>query len=110
MAQVRLIFRVHLLETDVSHHGKCFAYVQWFTTPKRTTEKPIDMFVVSRLEEDGVRDGSIIPIASITRFIQLVPKFGSIAAPELRAHNSMAIWRDYYINSFADKEIYQAVW
>jgi hypothetical protein len=68
------------------------------------------MFVVSRLEEDGVRNGTIIPIASIARFIQLVPKFGSITAPELTAQNSMDICRDYYINSFADKEIYQAVW
>jgi hypothetical protein len=110
VAQVRLILRLHLLETDISHHEECFAYVQWFTTPRRTTEQPIDMYVVSRLEEDGVRNSAIIPIASIARFIQLVPKFGSIAAPELMAHNSMDICRDYYINSFADKEIYQAVW
>lgn len=110
MAQVRLIFRLHLLETDISHHRECFAYVQWFTPPRCNTEQPIHMYVVSRLEEDGVRDGAIILIASIVRFVQLVPKFGSIAAPELTAHNSMDICRDYYINSFADKEIYQAVW
>jgi hypothetical protein len=91
------------------HKGN-FAYVQWFSPPKRTPERDINMYMVSRMDEDGERRGAIIPMSTIARFVQLIPKFGSNALAELTAQNSMDICRDYYINSFADKEIYQAVW
>jgi hypothetical protein len=110
VAQVRLFFRLHLLETDVSLHKERFAHVQWFSPPRRVAEKGTNMYVVSRLETDGVREGDIIPMSSISRFVQLVPKFGARAAPELTAYNSMDICRDYYVNSFGDKQIYQSVW
>ena len=87
-----------------------FAYVQWFTPPRPSPEKDINMYVVSRMDENGVRRGDIIPMSSIARFVQLIPKYGSVAAPELTSKNSMDICRDYYVNSFADKQNYQFVW
>jgi len=69
------------------------------------------MYVVSRQDRDGMRDGALVPLESITRFVQLVPKFGSrIDRDVLTPANSMDICRDYYVNSFADKEIFQSVW
>jgi hypothetical protein len=105
-----LIFRLQLVETDVSLHNQYFAYVQWFSPPRSTAEKDIIMYGVSRLERNGVQQGDIIPMETIARFVQLIPKFGPRCAPELTAYNSMDICRHYYINSFADKEIYQSVW
>ncbi|KAG8800253.1 hypothetical protein FRC16_003303 [Serendipita sp. 398] len=89
--------------------GAFLAYVQYFSRPKPTPEKNINMYVVSREDRRGVRRGAIIPLDSIVRFVQLVPKFGATAHPILTAENSADVCRDFYVNSFADKEVYQAV-
>jgi hypothetical protein len=68
------------------------------------------MFQVSRQDRGGHREGDVISMASIARFIQLVPKFGPVAKEGLSAKNSMDTVRDYYVNSFADKQIYQSVY
>lgn len=110
MAQVRLLFWVHLEDTKHPLHRKELAYVQYFSKPRPEPEANILMYVVSRPEPFGRRKGTIIPLDSISHFVQLVPKFGKEACPQLTAENSMDIWHDYYVNSFADKQIYQSVW
>jgi hypothetical protein len=69
------------------------------------------MYRVSR-PATGKRVESIISIAAIARFVQLIPVFGPNPddEPALNASTSMAIVRDYYVNSFADKQIYQSVY
>jgi hypothetical protein len=109
VAQVRLLFRVRLVDVWNVLHGERLAYVQWFSEPKPRHEKDILMYEVSR-QDSGPRTGAIIPMSSIARFVQLIPKFGSVIADQISSANSMDIVRDYYVNSFADKEIYQAVW
>jgi hypothetical protein len=54
----------------------------------------------------------IIALDSISRFVQLVPRFGKKALGEVRldTYTSMDVCKYFYINSFADKEIYQAVY
>lgn len=111
VAQVRLLFRVHLEQTDSSLHKGKFAYIQWFSKFKRLPERDINMYVVSRMEdESGARIGEIVPLESIARFVQLIPKFEDGQASTLTAENSMETGNEYYVNSFADKEIYQSVW
>jgi hypothetical protein len=110
VAQVRLLFRLHMSYTGHHVHRVPLAYVQWFSRPKAVAEPNICMYQVSRDDASGIRRGSIIPLDAISRFVQLIPKFGSLAADELTSVNSMDICRDYWVNSFADKEIYQAVW
>jgi hypothetical protein len=110
VAQVRLFFRVNLVDTGNALNRKLLAYVQWFSEPKDQDEKDIRMYQVSRQDRGQSRKGEVIPISSIARFVQLVPKFGPGIADQVSSINSMDIVRDYYVNSFADKEIYQAVW
>jgi hypothetical protein len=86
------------------------AYVQYFLAPRRP-EPDISMYRVSR--EDPVqnpRRGTVIPIESISRFIQLVPRFDGRVSQELTPETSMEIARNYYINSFATHQIYQSVY
>jgi hypothetical protein len=86
------------------------AYVQYFLTPRRP-EPDILMYRVSR--EDPVqnpRRGTVIPIDSISRFIQLVPRFDGRVSSELTPETSMEIARNYYVNSFATHQIYQSVY
>jgi hypothetical protein len=87
------------------------AYVQWFSKPQ-APEEVINMYRVQRSFRDGKPDGDIILVDSISRFVQLIPRFGPTIGKKtlLTAQNSMDMCKDYYVNSFADKEIYQAVY
>jgi len=60
--------------------------------------------------DDNIRTGGVVLLSSITRLVQMVPAYGATVNPELTAANSMDRWRHYYLNSFMDKETYQAVW
>jgi hypothetical protein len=111
VAQVRLLFRPYLDDTSHPAHNRPLAYVQWFSRPKPAAEKDICMYVVSREDRPGrSRRGDVIDMTSIARFVQLIPKFGSVASNHLTTENTMELCRDFWINSFADKEIYQSVW
>jgi hypothetical protein len=69
------------------------------------------MYRVSRVDiKQNPRRGNIIPLASISRFIQLVPRFDAHADSRISSENSMEICRSYYVNSFATHQIYQSVY
>jgi len=111
VAQVRMIFRLHLEDERHPVHLKPLLYIQTFTKPRARPEKDIQMYLVSRPEREGEhRKGRVISIESISRFVQLIPYYGPKVSPELDAHTSMEICRDFYVNSFADKQIYQSVY
>jgi len=74
------------------------------------------MFIYSRdLNVNDKRKGEIIPISTIRRRLQLVPRFSGMT-------NSLVINADtsldkpnndmlkYSLNSYADKELYQSVY
>ncbi|KAG8823085.1 hypothetical protein FRC19_004644 [Serendipita sp. 401] len=108
VAQIRLLFLIHF--TDQRIQPLPLAYVEYFSRPRRNVERGICMYEVSRQDRHGVRTGEVIPMEAIARFVQLIPKFGSVARVDLSSINSMDTCRDYYVNSFADKEIYQSVY
>lgn len=110
VAQVRLIFSLQFDEKTHPFHSKTCAYVEWFSE-LRVPEKDIKMYRVQRVIHDGKRAGDIIPIEAISRFVQLVPYFGVNATkePAMTAANSMDVCRYFYLNSFADKEIFLSV-
>lgn len=109
VAQVRMIFRPNVHAGHMLH-GKHLAYVQWFTTPEGP-QKDNNMYIVQRqLTSEGTRTGDVIDISSIARFVQLIPRFGRTVSSLIDCENSMEIVKSYYINSFADKEIFQTVW
>jgi hypothetical protein len=70
------------------------------------------MYRIERQMEDGHPKGDILPLESISRFVHLVPHFGMKTRddPALTNLTSMEKCRYFYVNSFADKEIYQAVY
>jgi hypothetical protein len=87
------------------------AYVLRFSKPKPAAEPDINMYKVEAIRDaDGRRYGKVVALKSIARLIQLIPVYGAHVNPGLTAENSMDVWKFYYINSFMDKETYQAVW
>jgi hypothetical protein len=87
---------------------KPFVYVQWFTIPRLVPS--LKMHLVKPLASSRKDSFGIIELTSIARFIQLIPDFGSVDSSSLTANNSMNTSTQFLINSFADKEIFQAIW
>jgi hypothetical protein len=111
VAQVRLIFKLICQNTSHPLHKKPLLYVQWFSRPAATTEDEIEMYLVERsLDANGKRVGSVIAQSSVLRFVHLIPRFGSKVDSALTADNSIERARVFYINSFADKEIYKTIY
>jgi len=87
------------------------AYVHWFSKPSTTAESPINMYVVHRLQRaSGALLGDVVDLATFVRPLHLVPKFGMELDPDISQHNALNIAKNFYVNCFWDKEIYQAVY
>lgn len=109
MGQVRLIFKMRLPKAHPLHNIP-LVYVYWFTKPQRP-ERDLKMYEVEYQRTNAhLRLGGIIPLSSIRRLVQLIPVYGARIDPALTMENSMDEGQKYYINSFMDKETYQAVW
>lgn len=93
-------------------YQKMLAFVYWYTSLEdEVTELDINMYKVSMLHRgDRQRTGAIMFLECIKRLVQLVPVFGDRVNRDWTIRNTMDIAQDYYINSFMDKETYQAVW
>ena len=65
------------------------------------------MYVVLHQDWNGMHSSCVISLDSIVHFIQLIPKFGGKINLEVTIVMSMDICKDYYMNLFANKEIYQ---
>jgi hypothetical protein len=109
---VRCIFKIFCQPPSHPLHNQALAYVHWFSKPDRVPEAEIKMYLVqrSRGQLTQRRLGAVIPQASISRFVQLIPDFGPNANREMTADNSMEKGHLFWVNSFADKEIYKAVY
>jgi hypothetical protein len=111
VAQVRLVFRLKFIGGRHPLHQVPLVYVQWFSPFRQKPEKNIRMYLVDRLEGNAFgRPSNVLPLDCINRFVQLIPQFGYAVDNRLTEENSADICKHYYVNRFADKEIYQAVY
>lgn len=120
VAQVRTVFQPRL-----PSHSKVrippglqepLLYVQPLhvvSTPEQQPE--MRMWVLERnttLTECGdvVREGLIVPLRSVSHAVDLAPVFGSTAVPAtVSSSTSQEYYNQFYLNHYADKEIYNAV-
>jgi hypothetical protein len=85
--------------------------VYWFTRPLPQTEKDTKMYLLKRRHTaDGRPLASVIEMGSVARLVQLIPRLGRKVHPDLTKDNIMDRCDTFLLNSFTDKEIYQAVW
>lgn len=110
VGQVRMIFQLRVPESHPLHQI-ALAYVYWFTEIQRVPERDLNMYKVRyEREPDGLRIGAVVKLSRLSRLVQMIPVYGAQVNPDLTSENSMDVWRDYYLNSFMDKETYQSVW
>lgn len=77
----------------------------------QVTDDDIEMFrVVREMNRDGTRHGIIAKLTDIWRYIELVPRFGKSCTDEWNSENACELATEFYVNCFADKDIYQSVY
>jgi hypothetical protein len=63
------------------------------------------MYILRRAcRSDGSPLGAVVPLYHLRRPVQLVPKFGAKADPNLTSRTSFDASRDFYLNHYFDKE------
>ncbi len=77
----------------------------------QVTDDNIEMFrVVRQLNRDGSRHGAVVRLTDIWRYVEMVPRFGKRCDPEWNSENACELAKEFYLNCFADKDIYQSVY
>jgi hypothetical protein len=107
-----MFFRLHLASNHPYNRAP-LAYVHWFTRPAARLDAFVNMYVVKRLRRhDRSAVDGIIEMSSISRFVQLIPKFPNNSGPigNLTPDEFMERTDTFIVNSFTDMEIYQAVY
>lgn len=110
VAQVKLIFRL-LVPPTHPYYLIPLALIHWFSRPLPQAEQDVKMYAVKRLEaNDGSPCGGVIDLQSVARLVQLVPRFKGKVNPQVTENNIMNSNSIFLVNSFLDKETYQAVY
>ena len=91
-----------------------FAYVQPFKTTygaKNMANSDIKMYKLVRdLRSDRTRKGLIVPLTSIWRPVELIPRFGKACNGDWTCDTAVESSKEFYLNCFADKSTYIEVY
>ena len=110
VAQLRIIFAPKKTCNGVPF----FAYIQPFKTTasaKNMADSDIKMYKLVRdLRGDHTRKGLIVPLTSIWRPVELIPKFGKTCNKDWTCDTAVESSKEFYLNCFADKSTYIEVY
>jgi hypothetical protein len=104
-----MIFELKVPATHPLHRIP-LAYVYWFSEQRLHPSSGIDMYHVEYVRgPDTHRTAGIVEATCISRLVQLVPAYGRKVLPNISANSSMDIYKQYYVNSFMDEDVYRAI-
>ncbi|KAI0737930.1 hypothetical protein C8Q80DRAFT_1222642 [Daedaleopsis nitida] len=116
VAQVRVVFKIpskslpylfpRLSASAYPHH---LAYVKWFTR-LNTSHPDHGLYRISRSLRGSARLASIIPIEQLERSCHLYPDFGPVAPREWTSSTVLEDCSHFYVNAFADRNMYKLVY
>ena len=108
VVQVRVIFAPG---QNCNNH---YAYVQPFRIipiAKSMIDPDTKMYKLVRdLRSDHTRKGLIVPLTSIWRPVELIPKFGKRCNKDWTCDTAVEHAKEFYLNCFADKPTYIEVY
>ena len=91
-----------------------FAYVQPYKitlNAKDSADSHIKMYKLVRdLRGDRTRKGLIVPLTSIWRSVELIPKFGKSCNRDWTCDTAVESSKEFYLNCFSDKPTYIEVY
>lgn len=121
VAQIRFIFRP--VDQKDLYRGPTLAYVEYFKHAPRSLsdqesgekhqvpDDNVEMYrIVRKLSREGERIGGVIRLVDIWRPVQLIPVFGKKCPENWDCNTAVELASEFYVNSFWDKETYQAVY
>ncbi|EGN91814.1 hypothetical protein SERLA73DRAFT_80118 [Serpula lacrymans var. lacrymans S7.3] len=122
IVQVCIIFQVIVPKNTIlnQHLAPALVYVQnfgfsgqWRDSRSIFAKENVDMYIVewlfrNTLTADGerLRMGGVYPLHSIHILVDLIPVFGAVMDRHINASNSLKLPTKFYVNNFADKEMY----
>jgi hypothetical protein len=120
VAQIRIIFHP-IWDVEVPNAPSYLVYAQRFDIiPQATTGSPTRVAVPDpttglytfkrAVRADKSRVGDVLPLSHCRVPIQLVPRFGAKADVRLTNKNSMEWSREFFLNAYFDKDIFQYLW
>ena len=91
-----------------------YAYVQPFRilpSAKNLADSDSKMYrLVRDLRSDRSRKGLIVPLTTIWRPVELIPKFGNMCNKDWTCDTAVEHSKEFYLNCFADKSTYIEVY
>ena len=124
VAQIRLLFLVAPPRGGKSLRGleQFLAYAERFDLVPQTTSlaptssraagrNPVtQMYLLKHASRAGLRHfGDIIPLTQLRGPVQLIPSFGEEADSRLTMMNSLHYSAEFWLNSYANKQIFWAL-
>ncbi|KIJ58801.1 hypothetical protein HYDPIDRAFT_101977, partial [Hydnomerulius pinastri MD-312] len=105
------VARVYCFFSFIHTDGQTFpcALVHWFDRIVDVPDELTGMWMVApSFLDDGSHNLAVIHVDSIVRSAHLLPIFGKENVPPLvNCHNSLDIYRAFYVNRFADHHAYE---
>lgn len=56
-----------------------------------------------------IRCGSIITLTDVTHAVEIIPVYQGPLGKDVNSGNSLEVFDDYFLNNFADKELYHSL-
>ncbi|KAF8264069.1 hypothetical protein EI94DRAFT_1703538 [Lactarius quietus] len=113
IGHIRVVFRLPEksiptlfgMEHNIPKH---LVYVEWYTAFTPNPDPDNLLYKISpKMDRDGGRMCSIIPLANIRRSVHLFPKFGAVAPQEWKSNTVLDMANVFYVNSFTDSHLYR---
>ncbi|KAG2336694.1 hypothetical protein BDR05DRAFT_953157 [Suillus weaverae] len=109
VAQVRIIFQPTLPRGSHAQVPECLSqvlvYVQHFDFVAPGPEPSMGMWMSDRV----IRRGTIIPLTDITHAVEIIPVYQGPLGRDVNSGNLQEVFDDYFLNNFADKELYHSL-
>ncbi|KAG0705855.1 hypothetical protein DFH29DRAFT_980756 [Suillus ampliporus] len=109
VAQVRAIFQLTLPRGSRVQVPECLSqvllYIQHFDFIVPGPEPSTGMWMSERV----IRRGSIIPLTDVTHAVEIIPVYQGPLGKDVNSGNSLEVFDDYFLNNFADKELYHSL-
>ncbi|KIJ06884.1 hypothetical protein PAXINDRAFT_91336 [Paxillus involutus ATCC 200175] len=105
------VARVFCFFSFIFTNGQTYtcALIQWFDHIADEPDELTGMWMVSpSIHDDSSQNLAIIHVDSIIRGAHLLPIFGQEYVPEhIHFHNSLDVYRGFYVNRFADHHAFE---
>ncbi|KAG1860754.1 hypothetical protein F4604DRAFT_1588345 [Suillus subluteus] len=120
VAQVRTIFQPTLPKGSRAQVAECLSqplvYIQLFDFVVPGLEPSMGMWMVRRSYtrhpsqlERVIRRGCIIPLTDVTHAVEIIPVYRGPLGKDVNSGNSLEVFDEYFLNNFADKELYHSL-